>query len=63
MISERDAMAVLAAESELQSIEILVSAWPISELGRERFQDAIDVVRDGLAVLRPLAVGRPRKAA
>lgn len=62
MINERQGMVILEAERELQTVEILLSALPVSELGRERLEYAVETVRAGLAVLRP-AVGLPLKAA
>jgi len=54
--SDTDALAVLAAERELRTVVILLSALPVSDIARERLDDAVEVVRAGLSVQRE-AVG------
>jgi hypothetical protein len=51
--SDAERIAVIAAERELVSIEIMFEHFDPSEIARSRFYDAVDIIYRALRLQRP----------
>jgi hypothetical protein len=53
MSRDTDAMAVLAAEREVDVVKVIATHAALSEIALERITEACDVIRAGLNARRP----------